>query len=306
MDYSSKEYREAFVRYLHCGEPIHLFSKSTIANHLILKQLGHSSHYIWRTKYDEKVRSSHVLRNGKVFSWEHDNHNDHPGADFYCRCWAEPLGDDVYIRQFAVSSVSDITPQWQWYDFVIHYYFGQGRPLTLLDVGMLADVVRLAHTPSKNQVGERIEKELLRGVNENREGSLSNTFSRGYNFFEVAFVLRVSEVYGSYAVEVENNSRYLALRGIVEYNFRDFFQDPIDLFEGITMLPDDIVLFINKLADAKAWDKEQLRFVYEEMVKIAPQDIPSWIHKIAGLGGIPYSITGSWKTKITGSVLCPQ
>lgn len=88
----------------------------------------------------------------------------------------------------------------------------------------------------------------------------------------------------------------------MEYNFEDYFQDPLDIMQGITMLPEDIIAFIQKIATAKDWDEETLANIYKDLEKIAPQDVPRWIHAIAGFGSKPYSITGSWKTKINGTV----
>lgn len=45
-----------------------------------------SGQYIWRTKGDDKVRSSHAARDGKVFSWGNPPEGGHPGKDFGCRC----------------------------------------------------------------------------------------------------------------------------------------------------------------------------------------------------------------------------
>lgn len=48
--------------------------------------------YIWRTAGDDRVRSSHASKNGKVFRWD-DPPKDtgHPGQDIQCRCVAQPI-----------------------------------------------------------------------------------------------------------------------------------------------------------------------------------------------------------------------
>lgn len=53
--------------------------------------------YIWRTVGDERVRDSHVLVDGHEFDWSNppiETDGNHPGEDFQCRCWAEPLLPD--------------------------------------------------------------------------------------------------------------------------------------------------------------------------------------------------------------------
>jgi SPP1 gp7 family putative phage head morphogenesis protein len=50
--------------------------------------------YIWRTVGDERVRDSHSEVDGKFFTWDNppfETDGNHPGEDYQCRCWAEPV-----------------------------------------------------------------------------------------------------------------------------------------------------------------------------------------------------------------------
>lgn len=48
--------------------------------------------YTWRTSLDERVRDSHREKEGKVFDWnDPPADTGHPGEDFQCRCYAEPV-----------------------------------------------------------------------------------------------------------------------------------------------------------------------------------------------------------------------
>ena len=50
--------------------------------------------YIWRTVGDERVRDSHAEVDGLKFSWDSpptQTDGNHPGEDYQCRCWAEPI-----------------------------------------------------------------------------------------------------------------------------------------------------------------------------------------------------------------------
>ena len=76
-----KTYKKAFSEYLKKGTPI-LWS---------VKQERITSRYIWRTRWDDKVRSEHARRDGEVFSWDNPPSGGHPGEDHNCRCWAEPV-----------------------------------------------------------------------------------------------------------------------------------------------------------------------------------------------------------------------
>ena len=67
--------------------------------------------YIWHTSGDERVRASHAIMDGKRCRWDDPTVyfdgkawvprpssavQEHPGGDFQCRCWAEPVFDSVY------------------------------------------------------------------------------------------------------------------------------------------------------------------------------------------------------------------
>lgn len=62
--------------------------------------------YRWRNSQDERVRGnpsgkypnarpSHWHREGKIFQWNDPPEGGHPGEDFNCRCYAEPVLDDI-------------------------------------------------------------------------------------------------------------------------------------------------------------------------------------------------------------------
>lgn len=51
--------------------------------------------YIWRSMGDEKVRPEHALRDGKEFAWSDPPADGHPGEPVQCRCWSEPVMDEI-------------------------------------------------------------------------------------------------------------------------------------------------------------------------------------------------------------------
>lgn len=51
--------------------------------------------YIWRTVGDARVRDTHASNNGKEFSWREGWEGLHPGDDYNCRCFAEPLFNTI-------------------------------------------------------------------------------------------------------------------------------------------------------------------------------------------------------------------
>lgn len=53
--------------------------------------------YIWRAVKDGATRASHLINDGKTFSWDNPPATGHPGEDHQCRCTAEPVLDDFII-----------------------------------------------------------------------------------------------------------------------------------------------------------------------------------------------------------------
>lgn len=51
--------------------------------------------YRWRTAGDERVRPEHAARDGEPFSWDDPPVGGHPGQDYRCRCWADPVVEDL-------------------------------------------------------------------------------------------------------------------------------------------------------------------------------------------------------------------
>lgn len=58
------------------------------------KQLG-LNRYRWRHVGDDAVRVEHRLREGKIFSYDKPPFDGNPGEPVQCRCWAEPVLEDV-------------------------------------------------------------------------------------------------------------------------------------------------------------------------------------------------------------------
>ncbi|WP_149789218.1 minor capsid protein [Lutimaribacter pacificus] len=85
-----KLYKKAFEAYLRKGTPIELS----------VGRARPTTHYIWRTRDDGKVRSSHAAREGQVFSWDDPPVGGHPGEDYNCRCTADPYYPETseYLR----------------------------------------------------------------------------------------------------------------------------------------------------------------------------------------------------------------
>jgi SPP1 gp7 family putative phage head morphogenesis protein len=51
--------------------------------------------YVWRTARDNRVRDEHRNRDGRTYEWSSPPAEGHPGEPIQCRCFAEPVFDDI-------------------------------------------------------------------------------------------------------------------------------------------------------------------------------------------------------------------
>lgn len=95
--------------------------------------------YVWRTKGDDKVRTSHKENNGKIFTRDNPPATGHPGLDYNCRCIAEPYvrGVTEYANQTVISDTTESIYKWSNFDFWWYGYYGEGKDLSLAKTGHL-------------------------------------------------------------------------------------------------------------------------------------------------------------------------
>lgn len=61
--------------------------------------------YIWRSSDDAKVRAGHQENDDQRFSWEHPPIGGHPGEDYNCRCFSEPVVTGVIFPEGATCDI---------------------------------------------------------------------------------------------------------------------------------------------------------------------------------------------------------
>lgn len=62
--------------------------------HLRQKEVGIDK-YVWRSSQDERSREEHAAREGQEFSWDQPPSGGHPSEAVNCRCYAEPVVDNL-------------------------------------------------------------------------------------------------------------------------------------------------------------------------------------------------------------------
>ncbi|UJW86475.1 phage minor head protein [Devosia sp. SL43] len=66
-----------------------------------------TTHYVWRTAGDNRVRDGHAARNGQIFAWNDPPEHGHPGREPNCRCWPEPYYGDPAVPDALQAMVSE-------------------------------------------------------------------------------------------------------------------------------------------------------------------------------------------------------
>lgn len=102
---------------------------------------GDDEAYIWTTVGDDRVRQSHIEREGRRFLWK-----DHPwpGEESNCRCWAVPVSEKEGKVPANASQNQESVPE-SWQDIVLEglrkfegdiaYPYGDSKGLLTVGIG---------------------------------------------------------------------------------------------------------------------------------------------------------------------------
>ncbi len=195
-----------------------------------------TTHYIWRTAGDGKVRDRHADNNGKTFSWDNPPNGIHPGEDYNCRCWAEPYHREENEKEFSeqtlTGAATDQGQAWDTWELSHYYFYGNGNTLRLEDIGLLDSVIEYSKSSGilgGDSIFSKVEQEILNKARE-KETSFSSTWENSYSFHALVWAVGGATVEGNYNVEVKDDGNYLIISADINYTFKDKFKDPIDTF----------------------------------------------------------------------------
>lgn len=225
--------------------------------------------YIWRTVGDSRVRSSHAALNGTIRNF---GDSPAPGQEANCRCWAEPIKNSLGLSQVVISSLEQSKYKWVDEDFINHWKTGLGRGVTLAEIGWLADIVSHA----KRIMFHKVEQQIADKAREIEKGTFSDTWERSYNFQEVVYSIGDAVIRGRFTGKANKNEKIIHINAKAYYLLDDAFTDALSIRENILGSSDADILWDNILGDYTLYSTE--------------------------FGNIPYSITGAWVTKVTGSI----
>lgn len=264
-------YQKAFQAYLRKGTPI---ERS-------IKRERPTTHYIWRTRGDGRVRPSHAENDGRVFAWDTPPATGHPGEDHGCRCMAEPYHPDVQEHiTISLSGVSDGGAAWSSRDFVRHYYRGRGRGVTVRETGHLSKIVERYI----DEVRERLRNMIARKARENPNGTFDDVFYNTYKMTGVVFSIGDTTIGGRLEGRSSEASGVLTLSGTFDFYLRDAFADPLDI--GVEVIDPGETIF------------ENIHRPLDDYLR--GRTSGSWQPGIHA--GEPYPITDEWSGRFAGRI----
>ncbi|MGC6471407.1 MAG: phage minor head protein [Parvibaculales bacterium] len=291
MDRSSPAYEKAFNHYLRTGTPVAR----------TLKQARPTTHYIWRTRRDSRVRPSHAENDGKVFAWNNPPPTGHPGEDYGCRCIAEPYyGDIQETLSHILHDIQTTAPRWESHDMIWHYYTGDGKAVTLPEIGHLREVA--THWSYRLRILDRWSRQIIGEARKSDEGQFTKSFSRDYGFSGVEYPHGDARVMGDFSGTVYENNGLLTISGKTDYHFVDRFSDPSNTREFVAWIresPRHIRRLIETVANYFGLREGEL----SPSIKIDPDDVDKWFFLLTEIGGTAYDITGSWTSDLRAVIL---
>lgn len=261
-----------------------------------------TTHYIWRTVGDNRVRSRHAAFGGQIFSWnETPPGGYHPGEDYGCRCWAEPHkpGEpQERVSQTVTSAVSDVLPAWTRADSVFYYLWGESTTVQLSDIGLLQKVIDRA----REIVFPRVEAQIIEAARKNGKGSFPWNFRNSYDFKPAFWPLGRATLEGKTSVNVVDKGQFWVITADIDYFFSDTYTDILSIDDAVKYLVDHF----EDLRDFPGKDslKEFLEWLKPNPTK-KPGEPPYGITE-SGIWDFPFTeafdIIGSWTTRIEAVV----
>ena len=290
MDISSLEYKRAFEQYLRKGIPINL----------TLKQAKTTTHYIWRTRRDRRVRPSHAANDGKIYAWNNPPQTGHPGDAYGCRCTAEPYyGFGQEVMSHNLHGLFSAGSRWENNDFVWHFFTGKGRQVTLSQIGHQSEIANgWAYGLG---ILQKWNVQIVKEARNQKNGSFTEYFKRSYNFEPVEYSHGDSVVEGKFTGTVRNHGPMLIIHGETEYEFSDRFTDPIDLREFWAWLresPDRLKRFVQSIGATVGLNNPPTGTPLD----IDPDAVSSLFLAISDVGGTAYPIVGQWRSTMIATV----
>ena len=276
MIIDQKTYKKAFQDYLRKGTPI-MWS---------IKQERPTTHYIWRTRRDGKVRSRHAEREGQIFAWDSPPPGGHTGEDYNCRCTAEPYIPD--LTEFMSIEIDGLGAKSGWgnREFIHHYFNGSGRGVTLNQIGHDRKII----SAFIDLRGEAIKQQIARAARGTRSGSVSYNFVNTYDMTGVVFSIGNTTIGGSFSGQSSEENGILTIEGDLDFYLNDEFADPLDIGVEVDDYRPGSILYDNIHKPLNDYLRGRVGL---------PSNGPQ---RLGVREGVPYTITGQWSGRLEGQI----
>ena len=164
---------------------------------------------------------------------------------------------------------------WGNLDFVYHFYFGNGKSVSLSDIGLSTVIENSAINKGiQSRFGDQIYQEAVKQAP--RTGDLSKSFNNSYGFRDVCFSIGNATMSGAFegtltAGETFDDGKTMySYSGNAAIKFSDTFTDPLSVIE----------------------------MLYGSSTS---QQAPDWLVTAMNFGGTPFEIQGSYSWSYSGS-----
>ncbi len=194
--------------------------------------------YTWRTVGDNRVRNRHAENDGKVFAWDNPPPTGHPGDDHNCRCWAEPVPDEIkpeYARLVLKGHPSDNPNKWWGPEFIKHFYTGNGQSVRLSEIGhffsfLIFYLYKISR--GRHNTSERIARQIIEVARSRKSGATSYHFENSYSEFGTYHpFFGGGTASGDFSGTIEPDGAYIRINGNIIFNYGDSFTDVLNLRE---------------------------------------------------------------------------
>lgn len=300
---STEDYRRAFARYIRTGTPIRLSFKSGRP----------TPQYVWRTRGDKRVRAEHAANEGRLFSWDDPPATSHPGEGRNCRCEAVPYvqGETEYAGHEITGSLASSYDKWAIVDFIRHFYTGEGRGVTLSEIGHLRDIVeQYAYHDDGMGAHRRLTEDIVAGARAQGSGPLAFSFGRSYEFEHVqlpeSYPHGGAVVRGFFVGHIVPRGRFLSIEGELHFQFRDVFTDPLTIRERLASGRQAGQAQVARYVDAYREVAELIGIAAPGPVQpreVEPDDVPEWLFQLTEVYGTAYEVNDRWESTFRAEVL---
>lgn len=269
-------YRKAFQEYLRKGTPILLS----------IKQERPTTHYIWRSRRDGKVRSAHAEREGQIFSWDNPPEGGHPGEDYNCRCTAEPYFTEV--SEYIELSIDGLGAKsgWSNSDFVNHYFNGRGRGVTLTEIGHHRKIIEAFI----DRRGEPLKTQIAKAARRVGTGSVSYDFNNSYQMEGVVFSIGNTTIGGTFSGQSTEQNGILSIEGSLDFYLSDEFADPLNVGVEVDDYSPGSILYDNVHKPLNDYLRGRVGVPSNGRQRLSIRE------------GVPYPITGAWSGSLEGRI----